>query len=60
MNCSFIPFFVPQAAAVREATGISVIEAVGIKTAEEAYAIIRSGRVDLVAVGRAILAHAQW
>jgi len=59
MNCSF-QFFVPQAAAVREATGIPVIEVGGIKTAEEADAIIRSGRVDLVAVGRAILTRTQW
>ena len=53
-------FFVPQAAAVREATGIPVIGVGGIKTAEEADAIIRSGRVDLVAVGRAILKDPRW
>lgn len=53
-------FFVPQAAAVREATGKPVIGVGGIKTAEEADAIIRSGRVDLVAIGRAMLKEPKW
>lgn len=53
-------FFVPQAADIREATGIPVIGVGGIKTAEEADTIIRSGKVDLVAVGRAILKDPRW
>jgi len=53
-------FFVPHAAAVKEATGIPVIGVGGIKTAKEADTIIRSGRVDLVAVGRAILEDPGW
>ncbi|MFQ6052702.1 MAG: tRNA-dihydrouridine synthase [Candidatus Bathyarchaeia archaeon] len=53
-------FFVPQAAAVREATGVPVIGVGGIRTPEEADSIIRSGRVDLVAVGRAILKDPRW
>jgi len=53
-------FFVPQAAAVREATGKPVIGVGGIKTGEEADAIIRSGRVDLVAIGRAMLKEPKW
>jgi len=53
-------FFVPQAEAVREATGVPVIGVGGITTAEEADAIVRSGRVDLVAVGRAILKDPEW
>jgi len=53
-------FFVPQAEAIKEATGIPVIGVGGIITADEADAIIRSGRVDLVAVGRAILKDPDW
>ncbi len=53
-------YFVPQAAAVREATDIPVIGVGGIETAIEADNIIRSGRVDLVAVGRAILKEPRW
>jgi 2,4-dienoyl-CoA reductase-like NADH-dependent reductase (Old Yellow Enzyme family) len=53
-------FFVPQAASVKEATGKPVIGVGGIKTAKEADAIIRSGKVDLVAVGRAILNDPKW
>ena len=53
-------FFVPQAAAVRKAVDVPVIGVGGIKTPEEADEIIRSGRVDLVAVGRAILRDPKW
>lgn len=53
-------FYVPQAAAVKEATGVPVIGVGGITTAEEADSIIRSGKVDLVAVGRAMLTDPEW
>ncbi|KYH36990.1 MAG: hypothetical protein AYL28_005650, partial [Candidatus Bathyarchaeota archaeon B23] len=53
-------YYVPQAEAVRRAAGIPVIGVGGIKTAEEADAILRSGRVDLVAVGRALLSDPHW
>jgi 2,4-dienoyl-CoA reductase-like NADH-dependent reductase (Old Yellow Enzyme family) len=53
-------FFVPHAAAVKEVVGVPVIGVGGIKTAEEADAIIGSGRVDLVAVGRAYLSEPRW
>ena len=53
-------YFVPQAAAVKEAAGVPIIGVGGITTAEEADAIIRSGKVDLVAVGRAILKDPKW
>jgi 2,4-dienoyl-CoA reductase-like NADH-dependent reductase (Old Yellow Enzyme family) len=53
-------FFVPQAAAVRKAVKIPVIGVGGIKTAVEADAIIQSGQVDLVAVGRAMLKDPKW
>jgi len=53
-------FFVPQAAAVRAAVGVPVVGVGGIRTSEEADDIIMSGRVDLVAVGRAILEDPKW
>jgi len=53
-------FFVPQAAAIKEAVDVPVIGVGGIKTAEEADNIIRSGRVDLVAIGRAYLREPRW
>ena len=51
---------VPQATAVRAAVDVPVIGVGGVKTAEEADAIIRSGSVDLIAVGRAILRDPEW
>ena len=51
---------VPQAATVRAAVDVPVIGVGGVKTAEEADAIIRSGSVDLIAVGRAILRDPEW
>jgi 2,4-dienoyl-CoA reductase-like NADH-dependent reductase (Old Yellow Enzyme family) len=59
-NLSGPGFFVPHAAAVKEAVDVPVIGVGGITTASEADEIIRSGRVDLVAVGRAMLKEARW
>jgi len=53
-------FFVPHAAAIKEAVDVPVIGVGGIKTAEEADSIIKSGRVDLVAIGRAYLSEPRW
>ncbi len=53
-------YFVPHAAYVKEAVDVPVIGVGRIHTAAEADAIIRSGRVDLVAVGRAILKDPKW
>ena len=53
-------FFVPHAAAVKGVVDVPVIGVGGIQTAEEANRIIRSGRVDLVAVGRAYLSEPRW
>ena len=53
-------FFVPQAEAVKEVVDVPVIGVGGIKTAEEADTIIASGRVDLVAIGRAYLSEPGW
>lgn len=53
-------YFVPQAAAVKKAAKVPVIGVGGIKTTQEADAIIQSRKVDLVAVGRAILRDPKW
>ena len=53
-------FFVPQATLVKKAIDVPVIGVGGIKTPEEADEIIRSGKVDLIAVGRAILNDKNW
>jgi 2,4-dienoyl-CoA reductase-like NADH-dependent reductase (Old Yellow Enzyme family) len=53
-------FFVPQATAVKKAVDVPVIGVGGIKTPEEADEIIRSGKVDLVAIGRAIVTNPNW
>ena len=53
-------FFVPQAAAVKKAVDVPVIGVGGINTPEEADEIIRSGKVDLVAIGRAIAREPKW
>jgi 2,4-dienoyl-CoA reductase-like NADH-dependent reductase (Old Yellow Enzyme family) len=53
-------YFVPHAAAVKEVVEIPVIGVGGIQTAAEADQIIRSGKVDLVAIGRAILEEPEW
>jgi 2,4-dienoyl-CoA reductase-like NADH-dependent reductase (Old Yellow Enzyme family) len=53
-------YFVPQAAAIKKAVNVPVIGVGGINTAHEADEIIRSGKVDLVAIGRAILKEPKW
>jgi 2,4-dienoyl-CoA reductase-like NADH-dependent reductase (Old Yellow Enzyme family) len=53
-------FYVPHAAAVKEVVDVPVIGVGGIQTAKEADSIIKSGRVDLVAVGRAYLSEPKW
>jgi len=53
-------FFVPQAEAIRRVINVPVIGVGGIKTPEFADGVVRGGRVDLVAVGRAMLLDAEW
>jgi len=53
-------FLVPLAAAVKKAVDVPVVGVGGIKTPEVAESFIRSGSVDLIAVGRAILKDPQW
>jgi 2,4-dienoyl-CoA reductase-like NADH-dependent reductase (Old Yellow Enzyme family) len=53
-------FFVTHASAVKKVVDVPVIGVGGIRTAEEADTIIRSGKVDLVAIGRAYLSQPEW
>jgi len=53
-------FFIPQASAVKKAVDVPIIGVGGINTPGEADDIIRSGKVDLVAIGRAILSDPEW
>jgi len=53
-------YFVPMAAAIRTEVGVPVVVAGGITDPHFADQVIRSGEVDLVAIGRAMLAHPNW
>lgn len=53
-------FFVPQAEAIKKATGAVVVGIGGIVEPEFADDVIRQGRVDLVAVGRPVLKDPTW
>jgi NADPH2 dehydrogenase len=53
-------YFVPQAQAVKQAVKVPVIGVGGITEPEFADQLVRGGRVDLVAVGRALWKDAQW
>jgi NADPH2 dehydrogenase len=53
-------YFVPQASEIKKTVGIPVIGVGGITTPDEADEFIRSEKIDLVAVGRAILRDKEW
>lgn len=53
-------FFVPLAERVRKAAGIPVIGVGNIHDPEYADRVIREGRIDLTAVGRALLSDPLW
>lgn len=53
-------YFVPQAAAVKQAVSVPVIGVGGITEPDFADQLVREGKVDLVAVGRALWKDAQW
>jgi NADPH2 dehydrogenase len=53
-------FFIPLAEAVRKAVTVPVCGVGGITDAKFADELIRRGKVDLVAVGRAILTDPEW
>jgi NADPH2 dehydrogenase len=53
-------FFIPEAEAVKKVVSIPVIGVGGVVTPAFADDVIRRGRVDLVAVGRAMLQDPHW
>jgi NADPH2 dehydrogenase len=53
-------YLVPDAARIRAEVGVPVIGVGGIETHEYARAVLARGDVDLVAVGRAVLADPSW
>jgi len=53
-------YFVPQAAEIKKAVNIPVIGVGGIKEVEFADSLVRDGKVDLVAVGRALWHDSEW
>ncbi len=55
-----VGYFVPQATEIKRAVKVPVIGVGGIRDAEFADRLVRDGKVDLVAVGRAIWKDAKW
>ncbi len=53
-------YFIPQATAVKAQVNVPVIGVGGIKEASFADELVREGRVDLVAVGRALWHDNEW
>ena len=53
-------YFVPQASEIKKAVKVPVIGVGGISEAEYADKLVREGKVDLVAVGRALRRDPQW
>lgn len=53
-------FFIPEAEAVKKVVSVPVIGVGGIVTPAFADDVIRRGRVDLVAVGRAMIQDSHW
>lgn len=53
-------YFAYAARAVKDATGLPVVAVGGVTTAEEAEGVIGKWKVDLVAVGRALLKDPLW
>jgi len=53
-------YFIPQAQQIKEVVNVPVIGVGGITEPEYANSLIREGRVDLVAVGRALLEDPDW
>jgi 2,4-dienoyl-CoA reductase-like NADH-dependent reductase (Old Yellow Enzyme family) len=53
-------YFVPMAAEIRAGVDVPVVVAGGITQPEYADRVIREGKVDLVAVGRAMLENPNW
>jgi 2,4-dienoyl-CoA reductase-like NADH-dependent reductase (Old Yellow Enzyme family) len=55
-----VGYFVPQATQIKNAVRIPVIGVGGIRDAKFADSLVCEGKVDLVAVGRALWKDAKW
>jgi NADPH2 dehydrogenase len=53
-------FFIPQAVEIKKAVKVPIIGVGGITSATYADQLVREGKVDLVAVGRALLKDPDW
>lgn len=53
-------YFVPLAADIQAAAGVPVVVAGGITNPQAADDFVRSGQVDLIAIGRAMLVNESW
>jgi NADPH2 dehydrogenase len=53
-------YFVPQACAIKKTVRVPIIGVGGISEAEYADTLVREGKVDLVAVGRALWKDPKW
>ena len=53
-------YFVPMAADIRAGVDVPVVVAGGITEPEFADRVIREGKIDLVAIGRAMLTNPEW
>ena len=53
-------YFVPQASEIKKAVNVPVIGVGGIREPEFADQLVREGKVDLVAVGRAFWRDNRW
>jgi 2,4-dienoyl-CoA reductase-like NADH-dependent reductase (Old Yellow Enzyme family) len=52
--------FIPMAQRIREVLGVPVIGVGNVTDPRFADRVVREGRVDMVAIGRALLADANW
>jgi len=55
-----VGYFVPQATQIKKSVKVPVVGVGGIRSAEFADRLVCEGRVDLVAVGRALWKDAKW
>ncbi len=53
-------YFIPQAEVIKKSIHVPVVGVGGITTASQADSLVREDKVDLVAVGRALLKDPEW
>ncbi len=53
-------YFIPQAEVIKKSIRVPVVGVGGITAASHADSLVRAGKVDLVAVGRALLKDPEW